>query len=156
MSKSFTMNWKLMVPNQPVRFEAGEPLFQAIPLVGNVCADLEGSSVTYQRLINDPETFKAYQAWNEGRRQFHEQKASGEVKPDDWQKDYFQGRDALGRATATLHMTKVKAPRIQYKGAEASAGPQLVGVTDQLTGSSASDGGMVATHPRVSTNARLE
>ena len=32
-----------------------------------------------------------------GRRRFHEQKASGEVKPDDWQKDYFQGRDAIGQ-----------------------------------------------------------
>jgi len=106
MSMSFTMNWKLAVPDQPVRFESGEPLFQAIPLAGHVCADLEGSSVTYQRLGDAPATYKAYQAWNEGRRQFHDQKAMGQVKPDDWQKDYFQGRDALGRATATLHMTK--------------------------------------------------
>ena len=33
ISMSFTMNWKIMVPDQPVRFELGEPLFQAIPLV---------------------------------------------------------------------------------------------------------------------------
>ena len=32
MSMSFTMNWKIMMPDQPVRFEPGEPLFQAIPL----------------------------------------------------------------------------------------------------------------------------
>ena len=41
ISMSFTMNWKIMMPNQPVRFELGEPLFQAIPLASNVCADLE-------------------------------------------------------------------------------------------------------------------
>ena len=70
MSMSFTMNWKIMVPNQPVRFDAGEPLFQAIPLVGNVCADLEGASVSYQRLSESPEIYQAYQAWNEGRRDF--------------------------------------------------------------------------------------
>ncbi len=93
MTMSFTMNWKLMVPNQPVRFDEGEPLFQAIPLTGNVAADLEGASVSYQRLMDCPEVYKAYQAWDEGRRGFHAQKARGEVKPDGWQKDYFQGRD---------------------------------------------------------------
>ncbi|HWT79776.1 MAG TPA: DUF6065 family protein, partial [Candidatus Methylomirabilis sp.] len=114
MSMSFTMNWKIVLPNQPVRFDAGEPLFQAIPLVSNVCSDLEAASVTYQRLTEDPEVYRAYQAWNEGRRSFHAQKAKGEVKPDDWQKDYFHGRDALGQAPATVHMTKVKPPPVRF------------------------------------------
>ena len=114
MSMSFTMNWKVVLPNQPVRFDAGEPLFQAIPLVSNVCSDLEAASVTYQRLTDDPEVYQAYQAWNEGRRNFHVQKAKGEVKPDDWQKDYFHGRDALGQAPATAHMTKVKPPPVRF------------------------------------------
>jgi hypothetical protein len=113
MSMSFTMNWKLMEPNQPVRFERGEPLFQAIPLISNVCADLESADVHYLRLSEDPEMAQAYLAWNEGRRGFHELKSRGEVKPDDWQKDYFQGRDATGRASTTAHMTKIKPPRIQ-------------------------------------------
>src|SRR3954454_9594062 len=95
ISMSFTMNWKLAIPNFPVRFEIGEPLFQAIPLVSNVCADLEQATVTYQRLIDDPEILRAYHEWDKGRRQFHEQKAKGEVKPDEWQRDYFQGRDAI-------------------------------------------------------------
>ena len=113
MSMSFTMNWKIVLPNQQVRFDLGEPLFQAIPLVSNVCADLEAASVTYQRLGDDPEVYRAYQAWNEGRLNFHVQKARGDVKPDDWQKDYFHGRDALGQAPATVHMTKVKPPPIR-------------------------------------------
>jgi hypothetical protein len=114
MSMSFTMNYKLMIPNLPVRFEVGEPLFQAIPLLSNVCADLEGAAVSYQRLGDDPEMARAYQEWDLGRRRFHEQKARGEVRPDGWQRDYFQGRDALGREAETNHMIKVRAPQVVY------------------------------------------
>ena len=114
ISMSFTMNWKIMVPGQPVRFDAGEPLFQAIPLVSNVCADLEEASVSYQKLSDHPELNRAYEEWNQGRRRFHEQKIAGEVRPTDWQKDYFQGRDATGRPAASLHMQKIKPPTVRY------------------------------------------
>lgn len=120
ISMSFTMNWKIMTPGVPVRFEPGEPLFQVIPLARNACADLEGASVTYQRLSDDPEVARSYNEWSEGRTRFHEQKARGEVKADDWQKDYFQGRDVSGREAAPEHMTKVRAPQIRYPGAAAS------------------------------------
>ncbi len=52
--------------------------------------------------------------WDQGRRQFHEQKAQGEVKPDDWQRDYFQGRDAIGREAETDHMIKVRPPKVHH------------------------------------------
>jgi Family of unknown function (DUF6065) len=120
MSMSFTMNYKIMIPHYPVRFELGEPLFQAIPLARNVCADLEGASVRYQRLVDDPELNRAYQEWDQGRRQFHEQKARGEVRPDGWQRDYFQGRDPIGRAAPTTHMIKVKPPQVHYGSATTS------------------------------------
>lgn len=114
VSMSFTMNWKIMVPHQPVRFDAGEPLFQAIPLLSNACADLERASVTYQKLADDPETCRSYREWDQSRRRFHDLKASGEVKPDQWQKDYFRGRDATGRPMAPDHMTKLKPPTILH------------------------------------------
>jgi hypothetical protein len=113
ISMSFTMNWKIMTPNQPVRFDQGEPLFQAIPLVSNICADLETADVSYQKLTDNPELHRAYLEWDRGRRRFHDQKAAGEVKPTDWQKDYFQGRDAVGREFDTYHMTKVKPPLVR-------------------------------------------
>lgn len=119
MSMSFTMNYKIMKPGEPVRFDVGEPLFQAIPLVGNVCADLEKASVTYQKLSEDPEVSRSYQEWHDGRRRFHEQKAMGDIRGDDWQKDYFQGRDAIGREAPPDHMTKVRPPRVQYSPATA-------------------------------------
>lgn len=114
MSMSFTMNYKLMIPHYPVRFDAGEPLFQAIPLISNVCGDLENASVSFQRLVDDPELLRAYQEWDQGRRGFHERKAQGLVKADDWQRDYFQGRDALGREAETRHMIKVRPPRVIF------------------------------------------
>jgi Family of unknown function (DUF6065) len=112
MSMSFTMNYKLMIPHYTVRFDVGEPLFQAIPLISNVCADLENAVVSFQKLNDDPELSHAYREWDLGRRRFHEQKARGEVKPDGWQRDYFQGRDAIGREAETIHMIKVRPPQV--------------------------------------------
>ncbi|MGZ3472518.1 MAG: DUF6065 family protein, partial [Isosphaeraceae bacterium] len=119
----------------------------------NVCSDLEGASVTYQKLTEDPEVYRAYQAWNEGRRSFHVQKAKGEVKPDDWQKDYFHGRDALGQAPATVHMTKVKPPPVRFLPHAVSS---LETRPQPLAGSSApsavldSPRGSAAGHPQAS------
>ncbi len=112
MTMSFTMNYKIMTPDDPVRFEVGEPLFQVIPLIRNICADLEDSEVSYRKLVDDPEMFKAYKDWSEGRNKFHQAKANNEVKPDQWQKDYFQGRDPLGREAPSDHKTKLKPPRV--------------------------------------------
>ena len=112
MTMSFTMNYKLMAPNKAVRFEVGEPLFQVIPLISNVCTDLEAAEVRYLRLNEDPEMYKAYDEWSTGRTKFHEAKARNEIKAELWQKDYFQGRDTLGREVVTDHKTKVKPPRI--------------------------------------------
>jgi hypothetical protein len=116
MSMSFTMNWKIMAPGEPVRFDAGIPLFQAIPLLGNVCADLEAAAVTYRKLADDPEMSRAYQEWHRSRTQFHVQKAKNEVKGDSWQKDYFRGRDASGREVAPAHSTKVRPPVVHHVG----------------------------------------
>ena len=120
MIMSFTMNYKVLTPNEPLRFEAGEPLFQAIPLANNICTDLEEAEVRYQRLHEAPEIHRAYHEWSTSRTQFHEQKARHEVKGDQWQKDYFQGRDATGRPVAMQHKTKLKPPQILFGPGEAT------------------------------------
>ncbi len=66
LSMSFTMNWKIMTPNEPVRFDQGEPLFQAIPLASNICADLEAADVSYQKLTDNPDLYRAYREWDQG------------------------------------------------------------------------------------------
>ncbi len=120
MTMSFTMNWKLMRPGIPTRFEAGEPLFQAIPLLSNVCSEIEAASVTYKRLDDDPEVAQSYREWDRSRSRFMERSKAGELKPDDWQRDYFLGRDASGRQSAAVHMTKVKPPNVSYAGTAAA------------------------------------
>ena len=115
MNMSFTMNWKITAPGATIRFDRGEPLFQVIPLASNLCTDLEKASVRYMRLAEDAEVSRAYFKWQEGRNKFHQQKQSGEVKADDWQKDYFRGRDVFGREVASGHKTKVTPPVIDYK-----------------------------------------
>ena len=124
ITTSFTMNWKIMVPNQPVRFELGEPIFQAIPLASNICADLEEASVSYRKLKDDPQLARAYLQWDQARRRFHDQKVSGEIQPNSWQKDYFQGRDTTGQPAAGRHMTRVKPPHVVTVTADAGRDAQ--------------------------------
>ncbi|MGN6506701.1 MAG: DUF6065 family protein [Tepidisphaeraceae bacterium] len=112
MTASFTMNYKLMEECEPIRFEAGEPLMQLIPVANDIGSDLEHAKVTYRRLVDDPETFEKYDQWSKGRTQFHEEKRKGNVKPDEWQKDYFLGKEAK----TTRHVTKLKPPAIDYRG----------------------------------------
>ena len=117
MTASFTMNYKLTEPCEPIRFEAGEPLAQFIPLAGDVCSDLERADVTYRRLIDDPDTYAKYTQWSNARNQFHEAKRQGVVRPDEWQKDYFLGRDLAGEAAPTTqHKTKLRPPVVKFIG----------------------------------------
>jgi hypothetical protein len=114
MNASFTMNWKLTGPGQVVRFDVGEPLFQAVPLINNLCADLEGATVTYRRLAEDATVAEGYRQWQQARDQFHQAKRDGLVDGDAWQKDYFKGRDMLGRVVTSGHKTKVVPPAVRY------------------------------------------
>ncbi len=123
MTMSFTMNWKIMKPDEPVRFEIGEPLFQTIPLLSNACLDLECASVIYKKLDDDPEVAGAYREWDRSRLRFMERSKAGDLKPDEWQRDYFLGRDASGRQAAPVHMTKVKPPKVHFEGLAALSNP---------------------------------
>jgi Family of unknown function (DUF6065) len=87
MTMSFTMNWKIMRPGEPVRFEVGEPIFQAIPLSCSPCADIEGALVTYKKLDDDPEVSRSYREWDLSRKRFMEQSRAGELGPEEWQFD---------------------------------------------------------------------
>jgi hypothetical protein len=118
MTMSFTMNWKILRPGVEVRFERGEPLFQAIPLVRNPCADLEAARVTYRRLDDAPEIAAAYRTWVQSREVFHKKQAAGEVPQDDWQKHYFRGVTLDGDAAPTQHYTKIRFPAIEVQTGE--------------------------------------
>jgi hypothetical protein len=84
-----------------------------IPLAANIGADLEQAEVSYKRLSDDPEVHKSYLEWHQSRKMFHEGKREGQIKPTDWQKDYFRGQDVSGQQAAPQHATKLKPPRIK-------------------------------------------
>lgn len=97
----------------PVLSEVGEPLFQALPLGVNVCDALEGAAVTYGKLSENPEVAAMHHEWSAVRKQFQQRKAEGLVAPDAWQKEYFQGRDPLGRPAAPAHTTRIQPPKVR-------------------------------------------
>lgn len=112
MVMSFTMNWKILRPWEPVRFEAGEPLFQAIPLARNPCLDLEQAHVVYRKLEDDPALSKAYHDWQAARNDLHQQQRAGTFPGDEWQKHYFRGKRVDGQGAETTHYTKIRPPQI--------------------------------------------
>lgn len=118
LTASFTMNWKIMTRDVPVMFEAGEPLLQAIPLANDVCGDLEGAAVRQGKLAENPEIARLYHEWSAARNDFHRKKAEGLVSPDAWQKEYFQGRDPLGRPAAGTHTTRIQPPKLMRDAGE--------------------------------------
>ena len=111
---SFTMNWKLTLPGQPVRFELGEPLLHAVPLANNPAADLERADVTYRRVGEDPTQLAAHVNWMNSRERFTQGQETGQLDEDAWQKDYFRGVDATGRPASPSHQTKVVPPTVRY------------------------------------------
>lgn len=57
---TFTMNWKLTVPNQPVRFEKGEPICQFYPLETR---SLEQYDAVVESIQSNPELVGKYKNW---------------------------------------------------------------------------------------------
>ena len=47
------------------------------------------------------------------RQDFHRRKAEGSVSPDARQKEYFQGRDPLGRPATAAHTTRIQPPKLR-------------------------------------------
>ena len=113
MYMSFTMNWKITAPGVSVRFEAGEPVMQMIPLFSDLFANLENASVTYMNIDDAPDIAAAYTGWQQQRREFRERMVAGQTK-EQWQKDYFTGRDMLGRGVTSGHKTRLKPPIVNY------------------------------------------
>lgn len=87
---TFTYNIRIIRPNEPVRFEKGEPLlfftlYNLNPLI-NVETIIEPVS-------KYPDIVKKYNKWSEDRIVFNKNPSRG---PMDWQKDYFVGKKSDG------------------------------------------------------------
>lgn len=82
---TFTMNWKIMEPDRPARFEHTDPVVFIQPFH----MDLPERLRAVQRKINDNMDARTeYSAWRQSRSEFLK---SPEAARGDWQKEYFQG-----------------------------------------------------------------
>lgn len=102
---TFTMNWKLTVPNQPVDFEPGEPICMITPVKRG---EVEGFHPQVRDLATEPELQQAFEAWARSRDQFNADLASpnSEASKEQWQKDYLQGQGP-GGLKAPEHQTRL-------------------------------------------------
>lgn len=98
---TFTMNWKLLDPHVPVRFERGD----AVAFLHPISLDLvEGSEARLRPIDDDPGLAAEYREWSERRSGFIRRT---DRAPEEWQKDYMAGRHVDGRPAAE-HKTRLR------------------------------------------------
>lgn len=110
---TFTMNWKLTRPQQPVRFERDEPFCMLVP---QRRGELESFRPRFQRFADDPDTLAATKAWSDSRHDAQVRKFlaaySGDYAGDraSWEQHYFRGTSPDGTAPASTHQTQLRLP----------------------------------------------
>lgn len=110
---SFTMNWKITLPNKVATFKKGDPICMLIPYPIRL---LENIKISYKSFNEAPDrTKEIYKKWNKYRDDFN---SNPNRSPKDWQKDYFHGKkcpfsgfekDNIGEP----HRTKFNLPRFE-------------------------------------------
>lgn len=100
---SFTMNWKLTRPGQPVRFEIGDPICVLVPFPRHFLERFQPES---RKLASEPALAAANDAWQQSRAShLHEQTQTGDR--ESWQQTYYRGRDQSGE-TFPEHQRRLK------------------------------------------------
>lgn len=89
---TFTMNWKITEPDRIIRFTRGEPICMISPIGVDGLEDVE---TRVEPIDADPDLKREFQAWSASRSEFN---AKPDRKPEDWQKDYMQGKTPAGSA----------------------------------------------------------
>ncbi len=98
---TFTMNWQILEPFEPVTFEKGEPICQIVPVKRGALEEVEPE---FQELTGEEK--ELYGAWADRRQEFITALANGEPEAtkQGWQREYFQG-NAHGQRVSE-HQTK--------------------------------------------------
>jgi Family of unknown function (DUF6065) len=105
-SSTFTMNWKVTRPNEPITFAVGEPIAQLVP---QKRGELESFTTRMRPVTEDLALLRDYTNWSQERGAFLTDLnvPGSEACKREWQKDYFQ---APGIAE---HQTKLKLMEFQ-------------------------------------------
>jgi hypothetical protein len=103
---SFTMNWKLMRPNEPVTFLADEPICMLVP---QRRGELEGFRAEVCSLDRNSEVGRQHDQWARGREQFLADltKSGSSAQRRGWEKHYFHGRTPAD-TVAPEHQIKLR------------------------------------------------
>ncbi len=104
---TFTMNWVMTRPFQPVRFQKGEPFAHIFPV--NLAA-IEQIQPTYAPYEAEDGLKEAYEAWQESRNAFNNalEIPDSDARKEKWQKSYFQGMGPDAKPTQKAkHWTKL-------------------------------------------------
>jgi hypothetical protein len=115
---TFTMNWKLTRPRQPVTFERGEPICMITPSSRGLAESLDPVRAS---IADDPDLAEQLRVWQEERAGFHVklEERDPETVARGWQRDYFLGRDGDGGKVAQ-HQTRLNLRQFSQKPPDAS------------------------------------
>jgi hypothetical protein len=85
---TFTMNWQMTRPGEPVRFEAGEPFCRLIPLDVQLLERLEPQ---IRDIADEPELERLHRDWSRRRKEHirDSRVRLSEAAEQGWQRDYF-------------------------------------------------------------------
>jgi LPS sulfotransferase NodH len=102
---TFTMNWKMTRPNQPVTFEKDEPFAMLTPVARGV---LERFRPEIRGISDDPALESGYQQWAASRFDFNRQLKvkDSPAQRKGWQRHYIRG-EAVSQRRAREHQTNV-------------------------------------------------
>jgi hypothetical protein len=102
LEASFTMNWRILHPDAPVRFEKGEPICMIVPVDVSL---FEAIRPVVAPLASDPDLERRHIEWHESRAAFVEAIRT----PDQigWQKTYTRGERVDG-TSVDGHLTRLR------------------------------------------------
>jgi Family of unknown function (DUF6065) len=92
----FTMNWKVMRPWHPIKFEKDEPICMIFPQRRH---EIETFMPEVKTLSDNPELDREFNIWSDSRQRFNKAVKALGNKPL-WQKHYFRGQTPGGRSFA--------------------------------------------------------
>lgn len=113
---TFTMNWRFTRPGHRVRFEENEPFCFFFPVDRKL---VQAIRPRIAPIDQEPGLAERFDAWSRSRNHFQAQAAEAPPKSaaEGWQKFYYRGVDAEGRAGAPDHCPKLRLA--EFEGSQA-------------------------------------
>jgi hypothetical protein len=102
---TFTMNWIMTRPDEPIVFDVEEPICMIVP---QRRGELESLRPVFSEIADYPEERRIYEQWAQDRAQFLSalRLPGSKAAQQGWQGDYFRGRLPDG-AQARGHQSKI-------------------------------------------------